>query len=225
MHALPNTRVSNVYGPAEAPSCTVYDLPGPPTDEEPVPIGTVSTNSEDIIVNEHGQDCAIGVAGELCIRSTTLTRGYWKRPDLNKKAFLTRERAGVFPKLYFKTGDRVIRTEDGLLQFLGRVDHMIKTRGHRVELEELESVLTQHDTVKEAAAFTVDDNNSSKMIKAAVLVHSNKTLKENDLILFAKSKLPPYAVPASIVFPESLPRTSTGKIDRNQLSNLYSDSN
>ena len=218
MKALPNTRFSNVYGPAEAPSCTVYDIPGPPESEEPIPIGTVSTNSEDIIINSDGDDCTEGESGELCIRSTTLTRGYWNRNDLNKRAFLIRERAGVFPKMYFRTGDRVRRNEQGLLEFLGRVDRMIKTRGHRVELDELEAVLTHHEAILEAAAFTVDDNNSSKEIRAAVLLVKGATVEESELIRFAKTKLPLYAIPTSIVISDSLPRTSTGKIDRNNLS-------
>lgn len=218
MTALPTTLFSNVYGPAEAPSCTVYDLPGPPENDEPIPIGTVSTNSEDIIIDSDGNDCPIGVPGELCIRSTTLTRGYWKREDLNEHAFISRERAGVFPKMYFKTGDRVLRNKEGLLVFLGRVDRLIKTRGQRVELGEVESVLAQHEVVLEAAAYTVDDSTNSKEIRAAVLISQGTDIDENKLITFAKSKLPPYAVPTKIMLSDSLPRTSTGKIDRNQLS-------
>ncbi len=218
MCALPDTRFSNVYGPAEAPSCTVYDLPGPPESEEPIPIGTVSTNSEDIIIDSNGKDCPDGEPGELCIRSTTLTRGYWKREDLNERAFLARARAGVFPKMYFKTGDRVVRNEHGLLVFLGRVDRMIKTRGHRVELDEVEAALAQHESVLEAAAFTIDDGKNSKEIRAAVLLKQGAVVDDNEIVRFARTKLPPYAVPAHILLSDALPRTSTGKIDRNKLS-------
>jgi len=95
---------------------------------------------------------------------------------------------------------------------------MIKTRGHRVELDELEAVLAQHDMVLEAAAFAVDDKNSSKEIHAAVLLAKGAKVGENELLIFAKSKLPPYAIPVTIMLSDDLPRTSTGKIDRNKLS-------
>ncbi len=148
MKALPDTRFTNVYGPAEAPSCTCYDVPSLPDDyDEPLPIGTVSLNSEDLVVAEDGSICSTDEEGELCIRSSTLTRGYWNRPDLNARVFLTRDAFGPFPDVYFRTGDLVVRRDDGLLRFLGRKDRMVKTRGHRVELDEVEAALASHESV------------------------------------------------------------------------------
>ena len=228
MHALEGTKFTNVYGPAEAPSCTCYDIPAPPAnDDDPMPIGTVSRNSEDIIIDENDQDCATGEPGELCIRSSTLTRGYWKREDLNDTVFLMRATHGKFPKVYYRTGDRVVRHTDGLLRFQGRIDRMVKTRGHRVELDEVEAAIATHSSISEVAAFTVPDNFGSKSIIAAVTLdqtkNSNIPITKADLITVAKSQLPPYAVPTDIAIMEELPHTSSGKINHRQLSENWGD--
>ncbi|MEM6988127.1 MAG: amino acid adenylation domain-containing protein [Pseudomonadota bacterium] len=219
MHALPGVKLTNVYGPAEAPSCTCYDVPDPmPPGEEPLPIGIVSRNSDDLIVDENGDDCEEGASGELCIRSSTLTRGYWNRPDLNARAFLLRESHGHFPHVYFRTGDRVVRHADGMLRFLGRMDRMVKTRGHRVELDEVEFVLLSLDGVEEGAAYAVVDDTKNLVIMADVLLKHNSDLTEPKLFDHMQKKLPRYAVPQSIHIAESLPHTSSGKIDRKTLA-------
>ena len=219
MQALPECRFTNVYGPAEAPSCTCYDVPSlAEDDDEPIPIGTVSLNSADLIVDENDRDCGIGEEGELCIRSSTLTRGYWNRPDLNERVFLRRPSFGPFPDIWFRTGDLVVRHEDGLLRFLGRKDRMVKTRGNRVELDEVEAALASHPAVSEAAAYVVPDGQGSKAIRAAVTLHRADSVNEAALRRHARSRIPPYAVPRSIEILADLPRTSSGKIDRLQLS-------
>lgn len=218
MLTLPETRFTNVYGPAEAPCCTCHDVQIPEEfSEEPVSIGTVSANSTDIIVDTEGNDCDVGVPGELCIRSTTLTRGYWKRPDLNAQVYLFRETHGPFPHVFFRTGDRVVREENGLLKFIGRIGRMVKTRGHRVELDEIEVILSSLDDVTEAASFTVPDGLGSVVVLAAVTLKDGATSDESSLLQFARSKLPPYAVPRRIYVLVSMPHTSTGKIDRREL--------
>lgn len=219
MLRLEHTTFTNVYGPAEAPCCTCFDVPLPDEgEEEPLPIGLVSANSTDIIIDENDNDCPLNTPGELCIRSTTLTRGYWNRPDLNAQCYLYRESHGPFPLVYFRTGDRVKRAEDGHLRFLGRIGRMVKTRGHRVELDEIESVLTTANGVSEAAAYTIADEFGSHTILSAVTIDTNQALTESDLLQHARSKLPPYAVPRQIQILEKMPHTSTGKIDRQMLS-------
>lgn len=222
MRILDKVRFTNVYGPAEAPSCTCYDIPSPPdNDDEPIPIGTVSRNSEDIIVNNEDHDCPIGEAGELCIRSSTLTRGYWNRDDLSEEAFLLRTTAGMFPKVYYRTGDRVIRYSDGQLRFLGRMDRMIKTRGQRVELDEVEAAFATHASVSEVAAITVPDNFGSNSIIAAITFNTNQIANTSELFKLAKKQLPPYAVPAEIIILDRMPHTTSGKIDRRELSKKF----
>lgn len=218
MQALPAVRFTNVYGPAEAPSCTCYDVPPLPADhDEPIPIGTVSVNAADLIVDDDDQACGINQPGELCIRSSTLTRGYWNRPDLNARAFLHRPSQGPFPDVYFRTGDVVVRHADGLLRFLGRRDRMVKTRGHRVELDEVEAALASHPDVAEAAAYAVPDDRGSTRILAAVTLRPDASVDAPGLTRHTRSKLPGYALPSEITIVGGLPRTSGGKIDRLRL--------
>lgn len=222
MLALPDVKITNVYGPAEAPSCTCYDVPMPQEgDNEPIPIGIVSRNSEDLIIDDQEENCKDGTPGELCIRSSTLTRGYWNRPDLDAKAYLFRSGYGQFPKVYFRTGDRVVRHSDGLLRFLGRVDRMVKIRGQRVELDEVESVLVSHPAVFEAAAFVVPYHVDNWQIVAAVALKTGETTDATELLRHARSKLSSYAVPQHMEIPEQLPHNSSGKIDRKQLATQW----
>ena len=226
MSILTSVQFTNVYGPAEAPSCVCYDIPHSlPAGDEPLPIGVVSRNSEDIIINDNDDECEIDEAGELCIRSSTLTRGYWKRPDLNKDAFLYRDGDGPFPIVYFRTGDRVVRHSDGQLRFLGRSDRLIKTRGHRVELDEVEAAITSHIAVLEAAAFVVPDEFGSQVIMAVVTLDRTKLEAQHELLAHARSKLPPYAVPRSITLLDVLPHTSTGKVNRRALAEQWQQTN
>lgn len=218
MAKLPDVQFTNVYGPAEAPSCTCFDVVEITSDDEPIPIGTASRNSEALILDDEDRECGVGEPGELCIRSSTLMKGYWNRPQLNDRAFFFRESDGPFPHVYYRTGDVVLRHEDGLLRFLGRKDRMVKTRGHRVELDEVELALTAHDSVSEAAAFTIPDGAGSRGIVAAVTIHPDRPATEAELRLAAKNRLPGYAVPEEILIVDDLPRTSTGKIDRNRLT-------
>ena len=219
MAALPGARFTNVYGPAEAPSCTCFDVP--PLDEgddRPIPIGTVSRNSRDLIVDNDDAECPVGEEGELCIASSTLTRGYWRRPELNARAFLQRPGPGPFPEVYYRTGDMVVRDAEGLLHFRGRKDRMVKTRGHRVELDEVEAALVAHPAVLEAAAYAVPDGAGSSVILAAALPTEPGALDAAELLRHARGVLPPYAVPREAEVLADLPRTSGGKIDRRALA-------
>ena len=222
MCTLPGVNFTNVYGPAEAPSCTCHDIKVSELDnDEPLSIGVVSANSTDLIIDANDMECADGVAGELCIRSSTLTRGYWNRPDLNARAYLLQESHGQFPHVYFRTGDRVVRREDGLLRFLGRMDRMIKTRGHRVELDEVEAAIASHEAVFEIAAIVIPDDHGSHTIHAVVTINEAHEVDVAELNRYARKKLPPYAVPRTISLQDELPHISTGKIDRKELTQQW----
>jgi acyl-coenzyme A synthetase/AMP-(fatty) acid ligase len=218
MRRLPGVRFTNVYGPAEAPSCTCYDVP-PLEDEhdEPIPIGTMSVNSAGLVLDENDRECGVGQAGELCVRSSTLTRGYWNRPDLNERAFFYRESLGPFPDVFYRTGDLVVRHGDGLLRFLGRKDRMVKTRGHRVELDEVEAALCSHPAVSEAAAYLVSDGRGSHVILSTVTTHRGRPEDAAEIMRHARTRLPGYALPKDLIVASELPRTTSGKIDREKL--------
>ncbi len=219
MAVLNKTTFSNIYGPAEAPCCTTYEVPRPlPESDDPLPIGIVSSNSTDLIIDENNNESKPGESGELCIRSSTLMKGYWNRPDLSDRAFLEIKEPGKLTKIFYRTGDRVVRDDNGQLHFLGRIDRMVKTRGHRVELDEIEAVLSDHAAVYEFAAFAVPDNeHASVLIMGAVTAKPSYDLSVSDLMKLARSKLPPYAVPREIYLLSEMPHTSSGKIDRRML--------
>jgi amino acid adenylation domain-containing protein len=222
MQRLPEVRFTNVYGPAEAPSCTCYDVPPlEEGDDRPIPIGTVSANSEGWIVDADGKECGPGEPGELCIRSSTLTRGYWNRPGLNARAFLERPSHGPFPDVYYRTGDVVSLGEDGLLHFHGRRDRMVKTRGHRVELDEVEAAVGAHPEVAEAAVYAVPDGEGSSVILSSVTLREGSTVNGGDLLRYVRDRLPAYALPREITVEPDLPRTTSGKVDRGRLEERH----
>jgi acyl-coenzyme A synthetase/AMP-(fatty) acid ligase len=96
---------------------------------------------------------------------------------------------------------------------------MVKTRGHRVELDEVEAALATHDEVSEAAAFVIPDDLGSKSILAAVMVRDGAAVKIGDLLKHTRTKLPAYAVPQQLFIVDHFPRTSSGKIDRRKIIN------
>jgi len=220
MDRLDQVQFTNVYGPAEAPSCTCYDIPAnfSGQEDEPIPIGYVSRNSQMLIIDENDQPCDTEQAGELCIRSSTLTLGYHNRPDLNAKAFITVPAAGRFPDIYYRTGDRVQLQADGLLMFQGRTDRMVKTRGNRVELDEIEASLASHSDILEAAAFAVPDDHGSNKIILIAVIKPDSGLTISAAQAHLRKKIPVYAIPQKIELVASLPHTSTGKIDRKTLA-------
>jgi amino acid adenylation domain-containing protein len=215
MAMLPNAQFSNVYGPAEVNQCTYYNVPAPPaSDAEPVPIGKVWSNTEALVLDEHDQEVSNGDNGELVVRSATMMRGYWNRPDLNARVFYTREVLPGYTEAFYRTGDLVKQNASGDYLFLGRLDRQIKTRGHRVELDEVEAAMNARVEIEESAAFPVPDEEIGNRIEAAIVLSPAHHIAESELMLHLKRTLPRYAVPTSINVLEAFPRTPTGKIDR-----------
>lgn len=222
LHALrrlwPQARFSNVYGPAEVNQCTHYHIPNDdPGSDAPVPIGRVWPNAEGLVVNELDQAVVRGESGELLIRAPTMMRGYWDQPELNERAFYRRPVAGGVSDVFYRTGDLVQESDDGNLMFLGRKDRQIKTRGYRVELDEIESVLATHERVEEAAAYAVVGSEDTDSIEAAVILKPGQDDSVDALRHHCAQILPWYAVPESVLLLESFPRTTSGKIDRRAL--------
>lgn len=118
----------------------------------------------------------------------------------------------------YRTGDIVTLAEDGNYYFVGRRDSMIKSRGYRIELGEIECALLSHPAVREAAAVAVADDLVGNRIKAIVAAHAAESVKAAELQQHCATRIPKYMIPELIEFRESLPKTSTGKVDRVQLS-------
>lgn len=212
MERLPHVAFDNMYGPAEINGCSHFTVPSPPQDDhESIPIGPLNSICKGLIVDKENGAVEDGGIGELLVCTPTMMQGYWSRGDLNAVAF---HRHGG--DLYYRTGDLVRNLPSGDLVFIGRSDRQIKTRGYRVELDEVEAVLTAHEAVAEAAAFPLQ-NEGTTSIAAAVTTRKTHSLSAQQILQHAKSRLPWYAVPSSIAIETEFPRTTTGKIDRRAL--------
>ncbi len=212
MSRIPNARFVNVYGPAEVNGVTLHIVPTLPEDSDaPIPIGRLYQGMIGVVVDADDQEVGVGETGELLINSPTHMVGYWREPELTAKC--TVHRSG---KRWHRTGDYVHQDVDGVFHLVGRIDRMVKTRGHRVELDEVESVLNSHELVEQAVVFTVPDGEGSQQIEAAVILLDNGgvTVDADALKKHAASTLPRYAVPRRIRIVADVPRTTSGKADR-----------
>ncbi|MEO1619426.1 MAG: amino acid adenylation domain-containing protein [Cyanobacteria bacterium J06632_3] len=237
MQRLPNARFSNIYGPAEVNQCTYYHVPplaaGEPVPEDIVPIGQVWKNSEGIVVDEADNLVKQGDIGELLIRTATMMSGYWQQPELTAKAFYKTEIANQ-PAVFYRTGDLVQADSNGQYRFIGRKDRQIKTRGYRVELDEVEAALVAHHQIEEAATYAIPYEAGSYQIEASVVlsvslkeekvrkeqIGEEQNTTETDIKRYLAERLPSYAIPARITILSTFPRTGTGKIDRRSLQTV-----
>ncbi len=221
MAALPHVRFSNLYGPTETNVCTYYHVNAVPDDtDEPISIGVACANADALIVDSENQPVAPGSPGELLIRGPIVMRGYWGRPELTERGFFHQAFHPGYTEPYYRTGDLVLEMPDGNLKFLGRQDRQIKTRGYRVELDEIEVALLSHEGVQEAAVYAMPDQEGegANLIYAAVTAKDGAAPTADDLAEHLGGRLPWYAIPARIAIVAEFPRTSTGKIDRRTLA-------
>jgi amino acid adenylation domain-containing protein len=209
-------RYFNLYGPTETNVCTFYKVPQtiPDSQTEAVPIGKACPYCEPLVVNEAGTEVAPGAEGELCIAGPSVMKGYWNLPEKTAKAFLT---ACDIP--WYRTGDIVVELPGGNYKFLGRRDRMIKKRGYRIELGEIEAALYRHPAIKEAAVLAFPDDDGVP-VKAFTSARDGSKLSIIELKKFCSENLPLYMVPDFFCSLESLPKTSTDKIDYQKLKSL-----
>lgn len=213
----PETRVLNSYGVAEATidSCwyerkETEDLPC----DGIVPIGRPFRNTRLFILDRNLQPVPVGVAGELYIGGSGLARGYLNNEDLTSKKFLPDPFSPELGGRLYKTGDMARFRADGNIEFLGRTDHQIKIRGFRVELGEIESVLSQHEDVEQAIVLAHKASGVENRLIAYVVFKEHYRADENVVRKFLKERLPAYMVPSAIVILRVFPLSKNGKIDR-----------
>jgi amino acid adenylation domain-containing protein len=212
--AIPHPRYFNLYGPTETNVCTFYEIPRAIPDErnEPYPIGKVCSNLRSRVVDAEGADVSAGEEGELCIAGPTVTGGYWNLEEQTARAFLP----GEGDRAWYRTGDVVVEDGAGDYVFRGRRDRMVKKRGYRVELGEIETCLYRYPAVRQAAVIAVEGADGVR-IKALICTEDGRRLSQIALKAFCAEHLPLYMVPDLFEFPRSLPTTSTDKIDYQQL--------
>ena len=218
--ALPRVELYNLYGPTETNVCTYWKVPPVGTwQDAQISIGIDCENCQGVVVDEALRPVPDGTEGELLMRGGTLMEGYWGDPE--------RTRAGLVPNFLhphlrdqlYRTGDLVTRRPDGSYAFHGRRDHMVKVRGYRVELGEVEAALHRAPGVVEAAVVPLTRDGAETELVAFVvgLGDSPPPDQVRGLQRHLAGLLPKYMIPAELVWSLRLPATSTGKVDRQAL--------
>jgi amino acid adenylation domain-containing protein len=215
---LPGPRYFNLYGPTETNVCTFYEIPNPISDERavPFPIGRTCSHLKTRVVNDRGEDVPLGEEGELVVSGRGVMHGYWGLPEQSARSFL----ANCDAQKWYKTGDIVIESPDGNYTYVGRRDRMVKRRGYRVELGEIEAGLYRHPLIREAAVIALPDDQTGVKIKAFL---SSREAKRPSLIAlkqFCAENLPLYMIPDAFSWHDALPKTSTDKIDYQSLKRM-----
>ncbi len=210
--ALPEARFFNLYGPTETTGiCCYYEVDRDFSEGEVLPVGKPFPNTGIVLLNEENKVPGSGELGEICIRGTRLTLGYYQDPERTEAAFPQNPLNPHFRERIYRTGDLGRFNARGELEFLGRKDQQVKVMGHRVELGEIE-----------AAAQTCGELQGSCCVydgKRLVLFYAGDTA-EQDLAGQIRKLLPRYMVPGVIRRLTALPMTPNGKIDRTRLRAL-----
>lgn len=216
--ALPHIRrVNDLYGPTEA---TVYATHAVREAGAAPTIGRPIANTQAYILDRQLQPVPVGVPGELLLGGEQLARGYLHQPGLTAEKFIRHPFSTDPEARLYRTGDRCRFNPDGTIEFIGRIDHQLKIRGHRIEPGEIENVLREHATVEECVVVARDEGADDRRLVAYVVPAARQRAREGArelaaaLRLHLQEKLPPYLVPDAVVPVAELPRTASGKLDR-----------
>jgi amino acid adenylation domain-containing protein/non-ribosomal peptide synthase protein (TIGR01720 family) len=237
-------KITNVYGPTE---CCVDSTSFEVSKEnihafDNIPIGKAMPNEQAYIMDKKNRLQPVGIAGELCISGDGAARGYLNRPELtaekfdrdyrdeNQKllrgvqggGFLEKSPPGRRRQKIYKTGDLARWLPDGNIEFIERMDHQVKIKGHRIELGEIESQLLKHDKIKEAIVITVekdaeDNENENKDRYLCAYIRSDKEFTAAELREYLQRDLPDYMIPLNVVQLDRIPLTANGKVNRKAL--------
>jgi len=213
--ALPNCRFINLYGPTETTGiCCYYEVDREFADHETLPIGVPFPNTQILLLDENDKVPEVGQQGEICVRGTRLTLGYYCNPEKTAEAFVQNPLNTLYPELIYRTGDLGKLNARGELEFAGRKDYQIKHMGHRIELGEIEVIVNMHPQVRSACCIFDD-------VKKKIVLYYTGELELAELTGYVKSKLPRYMIPNVTRQLDALPLTPNGKIDRNLLKSMY----
>lgn len=205
-----NAKIYNMYGPTET---TIWSTVSDLTHKDRVDIGRPIKNTEVYIVDESLSILSNGQAGEICIAGKGLAKGYVGRDDLTTKKFIYLPQK---PDVrVYRTGDMGRHLPDGDLEYLGRTDNQVKIRGHRVELEEIESHLNQIDGIHQAVVIALETSETNKMLQA--FYTSDITFDQKEISDYLSLKLPEYMIPVIFKRVENFVLTGNGKIDRKRV--------
>jgi amino acid adenylation domain-containing protein len=215
---LPFALINN-YGPTEA---TVVATSGcvppekPDTHQRP-PIGQPIDGAEIYIVDESLNPVLRGEVGELCIGGAGVARGYVNSPELTERKFVQNRFATQPGARLYRTGDLARYLPDGQIEYVGRMDNLIKIRGYRVEPNEIITILDTHPAVQASAVIERGDTNNQRLLAYIVVNHAQALPTVTELRDLLRSRLPDYMIPSVFVVVPDLPLTPNGKLDREAL--------
>jgi amino acid adenylation domain-containing protein len=215
LERYPGIRVTSGYGPTENTTfSTVHHLDDPSAVESPLPIGRAIAGTGLVILDRTGGEVPPGAIGELYVTGAGLALDYLGMPDQTRAAF-GRPAPDTGERMY-RTGDLVRLDARDLVRFMGRTDHQVKVRGHRIETEEIVARLLEHPLVRDAVVVAVGADASSRRLLAGVVADPEPRLEATLRAHLARS-LPRYAVPALWAFLDRVPLTTNGKVDAAEL--------
>ena len=173
-------------------------------------------------LRDDGGVAGVGEEGELFVRGTCVMDGYWGRPERTAEVVVPDPRPGGSLDVAYRTGNLVRLRPDGEYEFLGRRDHQIKSRGYRMELGDIEAALAANPAFLESAAVAVPHPDWGTAVIAWVVPRNGAEITERTVRSHVAGLLPRYMVPARVEVVDALPRTSNGKVNRQQLNDRSS---
>ena len=214
----PDAMFVNLYGPTEITcNCTYYILDREFTEEDKLPMGYAFKNEKVFLLDDEDKEITeAGRAGEICVAGTALALGYYNNPENTAKAFTLNPLNSAYPEMIYRTGDLAYYGEDGMFYFAGRKDFQIKHMGHRIELEEIDSAINAISGVDRACTFF--DTAKNKIVTFYVGEAERK-----EIIDAMKTKVPEFMIPNVFMQVDEMPLTKNGKIDRNELKEIYAN--
>lgn len=211
--ALPNSKFINLYGPTETTGmCCYYKVNRDFEEGDVLPIGRPFKNTEILLLNDQDQPCQEGEQGEICVRGTSLTLGYYKDFERTGEVFVQNPLNKIYPELIYRTGDIGRYNEWGELVFVSRKDHQVKHMGHRIELGEIDTHVNMLRGIN--GASTIYDNE-----KGQIILFYAGDLDKREVLDGLKDSLPRHMIPNKVRKLDSIPLTPNGKIDRIYLKN------
>jgi len=218
--AIPAAQYFNIYGQTEANSSLYYHVKHLPADDtDSIPIGKPFPDFDVFALDETGKVIEHeGERGELYVSGQSVALGYWDEKRLTEASFVRNPLTPEVNTRAYKTGDLVTLDTDSNFLFLGRTDHMIKSRGYRVEIGEIETVIASHKQVKNIVVVPIPDELVGNRLAAVIVPLTESGLTKEEIIQHCLRRLPKYMVPETIDFRTSLFMTSSGKIDRKKLA-------
>ncbi len=208
---LPDVLYANLYGPTEiTDACTCYIVDREFADDEPLPIGIPMANTDILVLNDRNEPVSGDEIGELCVRGTSLSMGYYNNPDKTREAFVQNPLNPYVPETIYRTGDLVRYNAYGEIIYLSRKDFQIKHMGHRIELGEIETAVSSLEEI--TLCCCLYDEKRQKIV-----LFIEEQLEKAYINEKISGLVPEYMLPGKVVTMEQMPINANGKIDRVKL--------